>query len=97
MDTVPPMRDAQGNLNNGECVELVASTSEPKFFPYSLSVSPSDSLTLQSGGTVQNELEISGNDDALYINDVNEVACTLEPCNKRISRNGRRCDRAIGP
>ena len=59
------------------------------FFPHSLSVSALDVLESQSGGNVQNLLEIGVVDDAMYNNDVNEVACTLENCNKRISVAGQ--------
>ena len=80
------MKDAQGNFTSGDCVELVASSNEPKFFPYSLSVSPPDILESQTGGVVQNLLETGAiNDDAMYSNDVNEVARTIDICNKRIS------------
>ena len=82
------MRDVQGNLTSRDCVEPVASTNEPKFFPYSLSVSPPDILESQSSGVVQNLLGTGANDDALYINDVNEVDCMNEKCNKRISCAG---------
>ena len=51
-DIVPPVRDPQGTFDTGECVKPVASTSEPKFFPNSLSVSAPDILELQSGGNV---------------------------------------------
>ena len=74
---------------------------EISFFPHSLSVSAPDVLESQSGGNVQNLLGTGAIvDDALYISDVNDVACTNDPCNKRINnagRNGPRGDRAIGP
>ena len=93
--TVPPVRDAQGILNNGDCVEPVASGIRHPHFPNSLSVSPPDILELQSGGVVQHLLEIGVvSDDALYLSDVNDVACTLEPCNKRISYAG--LERLVG-
>ena len=58
-------------------------------FPHSLSVSAPDILDSQSGGIVQNLLEPGAiDDDALYINDVNDVACTDGNCNKRISVAG---------
>ena len=61
---------------------------EPTFFN-SLSVLPPDILESQSGGVVQNLLEPGAmSDDALYSIDVNDVACTNEPCNKRISYAG---------
>ena len=88
LNIVPPIRDEQGILANEDCVELAASENESTFFPYSLSVSPSDILNLQSGGNVQYELETGDCDDALYINDVNDVACTVLKCNKRISCAG---------
>ena len=88
--TVPPMRDAQGILNNGDGVEPVASGISHSFFPDSLSISPLDILTLQSGGIVQNLLETGAIfDDAMYSNAVNEVDCTIESCNKRISYVGQ--------
>ena len=86
---VPPVTDAQGTFDSGECVEPVASRIRPKFFPYSLSVSAPDVLESQSGGTVQNLLGIgAASDDALYISNVNGVACTDSQCNKRISVAG---------
>ena len=46
-------------------------------------------MKLQSDGNVQNQLETSAiSDDALYVSNVNEVVCTLEQCNKRISCAG---------
>ena len=52
-------------------------------------------------GMYNYELETGVVNDALYINDLNEVACTIEKCNKRISTcgagDGRWGDRAIGP
>ena len=45
-------------------------------------------MNLQSGGIVQNELEIDAVDDAMYSDDVNDVACTKEPYNQRISVAG---------
>ena len=89
-DIVPPVGDAQGILNSGDCVEPVASRIRHSFFPNSLSVSPPDILKSQSGGVVQNLLEPGAvdDDDALYISDVNDVACTEGNCNKRISDAG---------
>ena len=76
-------------MDSAECVEPVASGIRSKFSPYSLSVSPPDILESQSGGVVQNLLE-SGvvSDDALYISNVNDVVCTNEKCNKKISYAG---------
>ena len=88
-ESVPPVRDAQGNFDSRNIVELVASEIHPSFFPDFLSVSSSDILRVQSDGIVQNPLEIGANDDALYINDVNDVACMNEKCNKRISVAGQ--------
>ena len=88
-DIVPLVRDAQGTLNNGDCVEPVASGIRSLFFPDSLSVSPPDILESQSGGVVQNLLETGVvSDDALYSNDVYDVACMDGKYNKRISYVG---------
>ena len=87
--TIPPGNDAQGIFDNGERMETVASTNKPKFFPNFLSVSAPDVLETQPGGNVQNLLEIGVvSDDALYISNVNYVACTDGKCNKRISYVG---------
>ena len=89
-NTVPPVRDEQGILTSGDCVEPVSFGNEPTFFPYSLSISPLDILKTQSGGNVQHELETGGLNDAMYYNDVNEVICTEHGiCNKRISCAGQ--------
>ena len=70
-------------------MEPVASGIHHSFFSHSLSVSAPDILDSQSGGIVQNLLEPGAmSDDALYISDVNDVACMNEPCNKRISYAG---------
>ena len=88
-ENVPPVGDVQGIFTNGENVEPVASGVRPKFFLDSLSVSSSDILRVQSGDIVQNLLGTGAvDDDALYNSNVNDVACTLEPCNKRISVAG---------
>ena len=85
-ESVPPVRDAQGIFDSGDCIEPVASRIRPKFFPDSLSVSSSDILRVQSGDNVPNLLEIGVIvDDALNSIDVNDVACTDQTCNKRIS------------
>ena len=87
--TVPPVRDAQGTFAIGDVDQPVASGIRSQFFPHSLSVSPSDILTVQSGGIVQNLLGTGAVvDDALYSSDVNDVVCTNELCNKRISYAG---------
>ena len=56
----------------------------------SLSVSAPDILDSQSGGIVSNLLN-SGvvEDNALYVSNVNDVACTDDICNKRISCAGQ--------
>ena len=88
--TVPPGNDKRGNLYNGRVDQPVSSGIRHSFFPNSLSVSPSDILYLQSDGNVQNLLETGVvNDDAMYSNDVNDVACTDSQCNKRISVAGQ--------
>ena len=87
-ETVPPINDAQGTFDNEDSVEPVASRICPSFFPYSVSVSPPDILESQSDGVVQNLLEPGAVDDAVYINNVNDVACTDGICNKRISYAG---------
>ena len=62
---------------------------QPAFFSHSLSACPPDILESQSGGNVHYELETGAvNDDALYYDDLNEVACTIETCNKRIGTAG---------
>ena len=89
-EIVPSVQDAQGIFDNRTVVEPVASEIRPKFFPYSLSVSAPDILELQSGGHVQNLLEPGAIvDDALYSSNVKDVACTDDPCNKRISYAGQ--------
>ena len=65
-------------LSEGVAEEFVPlkSENEPTFF-HSLSVSPPDILESQSGGVVSKLLETGAVvDDALYISDVNDVACT---------------------
>ena len=59
------------------------------FFYSYCSASPSDILESQSGGNVHSLLETGVTiDDALYISDVNDVACMDDTCNKRISDAG---------
>ena len=83
------MQDVQGASTSGGIDQPVSSRVCHLFFPNSLSVSPSDILDLQSDGIVQNSLETGAvNDDALYTSNLNDVACTNEPCNKRISVAG---------
>ena len=102
-NTVPVCSDEQGIVNNGDCVEPVSSGLHPTFFSHSLSVSPPGTLESQFGGNVHYELETGAvNDDALYIDDLNEVACTDSKFYKRISiagqewSAGRQGNRAIG-
>ena len=77
-------------MNSGDCVEPVSPGLQPIFFSHSFLACPPDILELQSGGNVYYKLEIGAvNDDALYYGDLNEVACTLETCNKRISVAGQ--------
>ena len=78
-------------MSEGVAEEFVPlkSENEPTFFD-SLSVQSSDILRVQSGDNVQNLLETGVTvDDALYISDVNDVACTDGNCNKRISVAGQ--------
>ena len=104
VQTVPPKRnDAQGTIDSGGSVEPVASRNRHLLFPYFLkiSVSPPDILTLQSGGNVQNKLEIGEILDDALLNEVDYVACTNLKCNLKglvlRGRRGRRGDRAIRP
>ena len=66
-------------LSEGVTEDLVPlnSENESTFF-HSLSVSAPDILEWQSGGPKQNVLEIGADvDDALYYDDVNDVACII--------------------
>ena len=81
-------------MTSGGIDQPVSSGTRSKFFRDSLSVSPSDILKVQSGGIVQNLLDNGAVDDAIYCNDVNDVACTNENCNKRISYAGS--ERSVG-
>ena len=74
---------------------------DPTFLTRSLSVSPAKVLSEFFVGNF--ELEIGNFDDALYVNDVVEVACTKNLiCNKKISNTvqewsaGRPGNRPIG-
>ena len=84
-----PSRDAQG-IRSGTCVEPVTSEiCSSLFVDNSFSASPVDILNLQSAGPVQYSLGTGANvEDALYIGDVKDVACTFKTCNKRISNAG---------
>ena len=76
-------------------MEPIASGINHSFFPHSLFVSPPDILESQSGGVVQNLLKTGAvDDDTLYTSSLNDVACTDEPCNKRISYAGP--ERSVG-
>ena len=89
-NTLPILSDEQGIMNSGDCVEPVSSRLHPTFFHHSLSVLSPDILKLQSSGAVQNLLESgAASNDALYISEVNDVACTNLECNKRISVAGQ--------
>ena len=89
-NTEPVINDEQGIVNSGDCVEPVSSGLNPTFVSHSLSACLPDILESQSGGNVHYELEHGAvNDDALYYSDLNEVACTIEICNKRISTAGQ--------
>ena len=60
-----------------------------QFFSHSLPAYPPDILESQFGGNVHYFLETGVVvDDALYISDVYDVACTDGTCNKRISDAG---------
>ena len=83
--------EGHGKLQENDAVNDSSPVLEndPTFFT-SLSVSSSDILRVQSGDNIQNLLEPGvAVDDALYISDVKDVACTLESCNKRISVAGQ--------
>ena len=86
--TVHYSSDAQGI--SGTCVEPVTSEScSSLFVDNSFSASPVDILSLQSAGPVHYTLGTGAiGDDALYTVDVEDVACTLNNCNKRISNAG---------
>ena len=71
-----------------EIEELVSSRTPPTFF-HSLSVLPIDILSAQSVGKLNFELGAGDLNDTMYISNVNEVACTNETCNKRISNVGQ--------
>ena len=81
-------------MTSGDCDQHVSSRIRHSFFPSSLSISPSDILDLQFDGNVQNLLETGVSDDALYISNVRDVACTILKCNKRISVVGQ--ERSVG-
>ena len=87
--TVSIDRDAQGTVVSAACVDPVVSEFRSQFFTHSLPACPSDILNLLSGGPVHYLLESGAVvDDALYNDDVNDVACMEQKCNKRISVAG---------
>ena len=67
----------------------MSSRAQPTFFHDSLSVLPTDILSAQSVGNQNFELGTGDLTDAMYYSNVNEVACTKEICNKRISYAGQ--------
>ena len=83
-------RNTQGNSTSETCVDPVVPGVSSPFFVYdSFSASPSEVLNLQSVGHVHYSLETGAvGDDALYTMDVQDVACILNICNKRISNAG---------
>ena len=101
--TVPTYRNTQGILYSGSVVNPVVSGEGSQFFVQnSFSASSSEILTLQTGEPVHYSLGTSAvGHDALYDENVKDVACTLNICNKRIrqcgGRIGRRGDRFIRP
>ena len=80
--------DEQGIASTGEIEALVASKTHLAFF-HSICVPPTDILESQSVGKLNFELGTSACDNAMYISNVNEVPCTSEICNKRISCAGQ--------
>ena len=88
--TVPTHRNTQGILYSGNVVNPVVSGNGSQFFVHnSFSASPSEVLNLQSVGHVHYSLGTgASDDDALYEENVKDVACTLNSCNKRISYAG---------
>ena len=87
--TVSQVNDEQGILYSRRVDQPVSSRICHSLFLNSLSVSALDILKSQSSGVVQNFLEPGAvYNDALYISDVNDVACMDGPCNKRISDAG---------
>ena len=80
---------AQGIFDNGTCVEPVAVELHSQFIPYSFSASSVDILYQQSVEPVHYSLGTGANGgDALYDQNVYDVACTESSCNKRISYAG---------
>ena len=88
--TVPTLSNTQGILYSGNVVNPVVSGNGSPFFVYhSFSASPSEVLNLQSVGHVHYLLGTSAVDnDALYDENVKDVAGTIKSCNKRISFAG---------
>ena len=81
--------DEQGIASTSEIEELVSSRAQPTFFHDSLSVSSTDILSVQSVGNSNFELGTGDLTDAVYYSNVNEVTCSKDICNKRISYAGQ--------
>ena len=88
--TVSKDRITQGTSTSGTCVDpVVPGISSPFFVQHSFSASPSEVLNQQSVGHVHYSLGTGAiDDDALYDENVKDVACTSNSCNKRISNAG---------
>ena len=87
--TVLIERDAQGTFVSDDCVDPVVSEFSSQIVSHSLPACPPDIMESQSGGNVHYLLGTGAIfDDALYYHNVNDVACTDETCNKRISVAG---------
>ena len=87
--TVLIERDAQGTFVSDDCVDPVVSEFSSQFVSHSLPACPPDILESQSGGNVHYLLGTGAiMDDALYYDDVNDVACIEQFCNKRVSYVG---------
>ena len=88
--TVPTLSNTQGILYSGNVANPVVSGNDSQFFVQnSFSASSPEILTVQTGELVHYSLGIgASDDDALYDENVKDVACTLNFCNKRISQCG---------
>ena len=89
LNAIPLLRDVQGIVSTREFEEPVSSRNQLAIFHHSLSISPTDILNSQSVWKLNFELETGEIDDSLYNNNVIEVACTNETCNKRTSYVGQ--------
>ena len=95
--TVSIYSNTQGTSVSGKSVDpVVPRTSSPFFVHNCFSASPSEVLNLQSVGHVHYWLGtgVVGH-DAMYDENVKDVACTIKSCNKRISKAGP--DWSVGP